>query len=212
MYSPFMRTGFATFVFVALVSLPALEVQAQPLSNYGVKAGLTSATVSTDMFADGIERREGFAAMAFAEWFETPYFSVLSELGYVQRGHSETVEVRNSEGVSLGTEEISTRFDYLTVAALAKLRYSEASLEPYVIAGPRGDVLIRRSQSNLLVEEYDVFALGGTVGAGVGVGKQILPVQLMLEVRYNADITDSLSCCPRQMRNQAFDILLGIGF
>lgn len=207
-----MRTDLATFVFVALVSFPALEVQAQPLGNYGLKAGFTSSTVSTDMFADGVERREGFAALAFAEWFEIPYFSVLSELGYVQRGHSETVEVRNAEGVSLGTEEISTRFDYLTVAALAKLQYSGASLEPYVIAGPRGDVLIGRSQSNLLVKEYDGVALGGTAGAGVRVGKQLLPLQLMLEVRYNADITDSLSCCPREMRNQAFDILLGIGF
>jgi hypothetical protein len=38
----------------------------------------------------------------------------------------------------------------------------------------------------------------------------VLPVPAVLEVRYNADASNSLSCCPRDMRNRGVDILLGI--
>src|SRR6056297_733347 len=102
-----MRIGLSTFVAVLLLSVLALPVQAQPLSSFGAKAGFTSSSVSTNMFAGEIERREGFSAMAFAEWFDMPYFSLLTELGYEQRGYSTSVEVRNPQGESLGTEERS---------------------------------------------------------------------------------------------------------
>lgn len=205
-----MRIGLSTFVAALLLSVPALPVQAQSPISYGVKAGFTSSSVSTNMFADEIERREGLSAVAFAEWFDMSYFSLLTELGYVQRGYSKTVEVRNPQGERLGTEEKSTRFDYLTVAALAKLQYSGPAFQPYAVAGPRGDVLRGGAPSNLVTDQYDTLAFGGTIGAGVELGKQLLPVPVYLEVRYNADVTNSLSCCPRDMSNQAFDILLGI--
>ena len=205
-----MRIGLSTFVAVLLLSVPASPVQAQSPASYGIKAGFTSSSVSTNMFADEIERREGLSAVAFAEWFDMSYFSLLTELGYTQRGYSRTVEVRNPQGERLGTEERSTRFDYLTVAALAKLQYPGSALKPYAVAGPRSDVLLGGAPSNLVTDQYDTLAFGGTIGAGVELSRQLLPVPVFLEVRYNADATNSLSCCPRDMSNRAFDILLGI--
>lgn len=205
-----MRIGLSTFVAVLLLSVLALPVQAQPLSSFGAKAGFTSSSVSTNMFVNEIERREGLSAMAFAEWFDMSYFSLLTELGYEQRGYSTTVEVRNRQGESLGTEERSTRFDYLAVAALAKLQYSGLLLQPYAVAGPHGAVLLNGAPSNLVTDQYDTLAFGGTIGAGVELSRQLSPVPIFLEVRYSADVTNSLSCCPRDMSNRAFDILLGI--
>ena len=134
----------------------------------------------------------------------------MTEVGYTQRGYSRPAEVRSPEGEPLGTGEGSTRFHYLTTAALARLRYPGAAVEPYVWVGPRADVFLGGAPDNLLVEQYDTFALGATIGVGVGMGTEVLPVPAFLEVRYNADASNSLSYCPRDVRNRAVDILLGI--
>jgi len=212
---PFLSACAATL----LLLIPALPAGAQSPNDadsgwgpdrYGLKAGLTSATVSTNMFSDGIERREGVAGMAFAEWTGAPYFSLLTEVGYTQRGYTKPTETRSREGKPLGIDEQPKRFDYLTVAALARLRYPGAAAEPYVLAGPRGDTFLGGAPDNLLIELYDTFAFGATVGVGVELGAEVLPMPAFLEVRYNADVTNSLSSGPRDMRNRAVDILLGI--
>jgi len=209
-----MRFIFSVVLSTLLLWVTSLPAHSQSPGSYGIKAGFTSSSISTDMFADEIKRREGLLAVAFAEWFNTSYFSLLAELGYVQRGYNNTVEFRDPDGQSLGQKEGNLRFDYLTLSVLPKLQYSGSTLQPYVLAGSRGDVLLRgessRSNFDPLVDQYDMVALGGIVGVGIETGKQISPVPVFVEVRYNADITDSLSCCPRDIRNNAFDILLGV--
>ena len=210
-----MRLIPATLVASFLLSGLALPTQAQIVDSYGVRAGFTSSTVSESRVAGDIDRRAGFSAVAFAEWFNASYFSLLTELGYVQRGYSTTVQIRDSRTVLIRTQEESLRLDYLTLAVLPKLQYKEPALQPYAFFGPRADVMLRGSSTTGVLEQriadrYDTIAFGGTIGVGVEVGKQMLPVPVLLEARYNADVTDSLSCCPSEMRNQVFDILLGI--
>lgn len=198
-----------SFIVLSLL-ITATSAQAQSLRGYGLKAGLTSASVSTNMFAEGIERREGIAAMVFAEGLTRGRFTLVGELGYAQRGYSDPVEQRGPEGEAIGIEDDGTRFDYLSAAALAKLRYPGGTLEPYAVAGPRVDVLLGGNPSAALIESYDRVAAGGTLGLGVEAGQTFVPVPVFLEARYHFDVTNSLSCCPRDMRNRAFDVLLGI--
>jgi hypothetical protein len=211
----FMRLIPAALVVSFLLSGLALPTQAQILDSYGVKAGFTSSTVSESRVAGDIDRRAGGAAVAFAEWIDASYFSLLTEFGYVQRGYSTTVQIRDSRAVLIRTQEASLRLDYLTLAVLPKLQYKESVLQPYAFVGPRADVMMRGASSTGFLEQriadrYDTIAFGGTIGVGIEAGKQLLPVPVFLEARYNADVTDSLSCCPSEMRNQVFDILLGV--
>ena len=209
-----MRIGLSTFVALFLLSVSVSPVQAQFPVSYGIKAGFTSSSVSMNRLADEIERREGLMAVAFAEWFGASYFSLLTELGYVQRGYSNTVELRDSQGQSLGPKKGTFRFDYLTFSVLPKVKYSGSAFQPYILVGPRGDMLLRRASSrsifDMLVSKYDMIAFGGVVGGGIEVDKKVFTVPIFVEVRYNTDVTDSLSCCPREIRNNAFDILIGV--
>ncbi len=106
---------------------------------YGLKAGLASATVSMTRLENRVRRREGVAAMAFAEWTAASYVSLLTEVGCAQRGYTALVPVA---GGRPPLERRPVRFDHLTVAALARVRYPGAAVEPYAVAGPRGDVFL----------------------------------------------------------------------
>lgn len=216
---PICRPVLSICAAALLLLVPTLPAGAQTPDDsgwgpdsYGLKAGLTSATVSFTPSADRIRRRRGLAAMAFAEWLEASYVSLLTEAGYTQRGYTAIVPI--VEGASLVTERRPVRFDHLTVAALARVRYPGAAVEPYAVAGPRGDVFLSGESAlgrDLTLEGYEPVAFGATIGVGVESGTGVLPVPAFLEVRYNADLTDSLACCPdEEMRHRAVDILLGI--
>jgi len=214
-----MRPFLSACAAALLLLIPALPAGAQSPDDsgwgpdhYGLKAGLTSSTVSITRAENRIRRREGFVVMAFAEWLEASYVSLLTEVGYAQRGYTAILPV--TEGASVVAERRPVRFDHLTVAALAQVRYPGTVVEPYVVAGPRGDVFLGGKSAlgqDLTLDGYEPVAFGATVGAGVEVGTEVLPVPMFLEVRYNADLTDSLACCPdEEMRHRAVDILLGI--
>ena len=160
-------------------------------------------------------------AMVYAEWLNVPIISVVTELGYAQRGFSETREERDATGEPIQDVVADTRLDYVTGAVLAKVRYASAGIVPYAVVGPRIDALVNReaghfewsggSEESELASLYESTALGATVGAGVEV-RRGLPFSLSAEGRYEHDVTDSAPDVPRTLRNNAFSLVLGIGF
>lgn len=169
----------------------------------------------------------------YAEWLDVPFFSVFSvvtEAGYVQRGFTETMELRDPDGAPAGTAERTSRLDYVTTAALGTMSVPVLGGRPYLIAGPRLDVLVNRAPGAFefgasevegifedvileseLAESFESPAFGVTVGAGVALPR-VLPARLSLEARYDRDITDSTSAVPAETRNNAFTVTLGVGF
>lgn len=206
---------FLIVTAIFLVSMGILSAQSQTLDSYGLKAGFTSAHASLkyESFEDQIERRGGFAAMAYAEWLLLPPLSIISESGFTQRGYSITFEVRNAEGEVLSTKDLGPRLNYLTAAFLVKLRASGALLEPYALGGPRTDILVGGSSDpneGVTFDQHDTFTAGGTIGIGVEAGGERMSIPAFLEVRYNFDVMDSLSCCESETFNQALDVLIGV--
>lgn len=208
----------AILLGVLLMGL-STDAQAQLVRDAGVKVGLTSAS-ATDTISD-LDRRTGLRAMAFVEWLDAPLFSVVTELGYTQRGFSETAEQRDESGEVVQNVVANTRLDYVTGAVLAKVRYPSAGLMPYAMAGPRIDALMNReagqfewvggSAESELASLYESTALGATVAAGVEV-RRGLPFSVSVEGRYEHDLTDSTPHVPRTVRNNAFSLVLGVGF
>lgn len=202
---------FFSFILTLAVSLATASLtHAQLIRGYGIKAGVSSSNVrSPDSF--DTKRRTGFGLFAFMEWLGTSPLSIVTEAGYAQRGFATEQEGRDAQNNPTGTFRFEDRFDYLSLAAHAKVRWPSAPLAPYVLGGPRLDILLGGDPDGegSLASSYSSTAVGGTFGAGVEISRN-LPVALFAEIRYSFDVTNSLPDVPRDAYNNAFDVILGL--
>ena len=212
------RLAVAFLTVVVALTLPQSS-HAQLLDSYGVKVGAVSASATDNL--DDFDRRTGLTASVFAEKRLLPYLSLTGEIGYVQRGFIETQTERTAPNEVVGTVEANTQLDYLTIPVMAKLEYGLAPATLYALAGPRLDILLSRDAGTFefssstfesqVADAYGSPAVGGIVGVGIAT-TNLLPARLLLEGRYELDLTDSFVEGPRETRNTAFTVVVGIAF
>lgn len=215
-YTSSIRRRFGILLIVVAFAGPT---QAQLIRGYGIKVGPTFSNVrSPDLDLGGEEpisfdtkRRRGFVAFAFIEWLDAPSFSVVTEGGYAQRGYATKHDVRDGQNEPVGMVRFEDRFDYLSFAALAKLRLPGGSLTPYALGGPRLDLFLggNPNEEGTLAAAYSATALGGTFGIGAETA-ELLPILAFVEIRYSFDVTNSAPDVPRDAYNNAFDLLVGV--
>lgn len=225
------------FLLVAafVIWLPFVA-HAQFLKNVGVKFGVNSSSARLDDTSNSFEietgRRTGVQAALFAEWFNAPSFSLVTQVEYVQRGFSEEQFITTENSPEpVAKAKANSRLDYVSLPLLVKLRLPEVNSGPYLVVGPRVDFLVNRvagefdfppyvNQFGLLVKEsatsgwgdfYNDHNLGGTAGVGFASGK-FAGATLQLEVRYNFDFTDQAEFELLDAKNHAFDLWLGVAF
>jgi hypothetical protein len=196
------------------------EASAQFLRSFGFKAAITSANqdfeyslFSTDL---KMKRRVGFNFGVYAEWLDIPYLSLVSQVEYAQRGMGMDFLITGSQGPqALGTKTIFSRVDYISIPILLKFRLQGSVITPYVLAGPRLDVLAGyESPDGVFNSVYDTFkhtTLGGSVAGGLQI-QSVLPVTIVVEARYNLDFVDSYETTLLKVRNNSFDFWLGLAF
>ena len=195
------------------------QANGQLIKSFGAKVALTSADQRFDnaAFPDLVtKRRLGFNIGGFVEWLNIPYFSVITQMEYAQRGAGVEFVVTSSQGPDpIGHITLYSRLDYLSVPVLAKITFPAGVVSPYVIAGPRLDILLGydsdQGTSNHLYDGFKKSVIGGSAGIGVET-KSMLPVTLILEARYNFDFADSFDNQFLRVNNNAFDFWLGVGF
>jgi len=192
---------------------------AQLLKNCGLKIGVTSADQKYDLkLAPGLEtkRRVGFNVGAFAEWFDVPLFSLVTQVEYTQRGMGQDFIVTGPSGPNpIGVKTLYSRLDYVSVPILGKLRFPSGPVSPYIVAGPRADFLVGyKSDEGAFNSVYDKFkktSFGGSAGIGIQI-ESLLPIAVLAEARYNFDFADSYETDLLKVRNSAFDFWLGVAF
>lgn len=191
---------------IALALCLPCNSQAQiPLRGYGLEVGLVSSGVYTtpEEVYPGQDRRYGFEASVYAEWFGESFFSVVTEAGYVQRGYYESLLDIPSLPGEVVQSEAGSRLDYVSLSVLAKFRhFGEENATGYAFIGPRIEVLANRKAGTLrtsegtfqspIADNYDRWTFGGTVGLGLEV-ENILPKTITLEACYDLDLSNSLS-------------------
>jgi hypothetical protein len=193
------------------------ESNAQLLKSCGLKVAVTSADQRYDLkIVPGLEtkRRVGFNVGIFAEWLDIPFFSLIAQVEYAQRGMGQDFVVTGPSGPDpLGVKTLYSRLDYVSIPVLAKLRFQGALISPYLMAGPRADFFIGYKSDedafNLVYDKFKKTSLGGSVGVGIQTGF-ILPITILAEARYNFDFADSYETDLLKVRNNAFDFWLGL--
>jgi hypothetical protein len=101
--------------------------------------------------------------------------------------------------------------DYLSVPVLAKVRLSFPAITPYLIAGPRADLLLSKKGDGFdaVIDKFKSTDVGGTFGLGVEL-HTLLPVGLLAEIRYNPSFRDAFKNEFLSVRNHSFDFLVGL--
>lgn len=203
---------FSCLALLLLLAFAKNTAQAQLIRGWGGKVGLTLSNVKLDPSFDTVYRH-GIAGFGYVEWLQVPGFSVVTEVGYVPRGFATEHEKRDAANMPDGTFRQYFRFDYVSTAILAKLRFERSGIAPYVAAGPRVDFYLGGDPSGTgsLAGAYSSMAYGLTTGIGVE-SSRLLSVTLFGELRFNYDVTNSTPDVPRDSYNRAFDLMVGTRF
>lgn len=207
------------FTVCACWLLLAIDVNAQLLKGYGIKCALTSSTHSIDYTSrvtlPSSERRVGFNIALYAEWLEIPFFSLITQVEYDQRGYRETYYQSAPPPAVYVTKLANQRIDYLSVPLLAKLTFPLCGMQPYIFAGPRLDIKLDYQKTYLgdqptpPYSEFKANVFGSSVGVGLTFPKlAVLP--FLLEFRYNSDFSNSYQTNFSTFKNNAYDVWLGV--
>jgi hypothetical protein len=203
------------FVLAAFLSV-ASTTHAQLVRSYGIRLGTVAANQSWK-YADTPElttsERWGITGGVYIELLDLPLVSVIGEIQYTQKGMRFSVPV-TTEAQPYGTGQFITespKVDYLSVPVLAKVRLSFPAITPYLIAGPRADLLLSKKGDGFdaVVDKFKSTDVGGTFGLGVEL-HTLLPVGLLAEIRYNPSFRDAFKNEFLSVRNHSFDFLVGL--
>jgi len=188
------------------------------INDYGLKLGAQStisglSTSSTDGRSFGIS---AFADLQIKE----PFFTTF-DLGIVQRGFkNEFQEISVVQPFKENDNAIS-RTNYLTFTSLMNIGISGMSETPFIGIGPRFDMLLNRSYGKFgftnssltdkTLNDLDRFVFGASIVAGIK-NISLNDIQFRLEGKYEVDITSSYRYEPREFRNNAVMIVIGISY
>jgi len=217
-------------LLLALLFFAATPADAQLIKHWGIFGGVTSSEheINEDnLYYGDLRQNTGFQIGGFAEWLELSGVSILTQLSYVRKGAGLEF-LQTSYDHPLG--ELVTRhlsLDYLSFAAMWKIGLFDHVIRPYVVAGPRVDILVGRDKDlevplNFIHEEFADVIWGLTIGGGIQ-SRRIASFLIFVEVRYNIDLKNSydrtwcdpIDCSsfrPMVFKNKSFDVSVGVGF
>lgn len=209
---------------VVLMIISTLSMNAQVLRTYGLKVGTDVAGQQWDYSpaatlsgALGVPSSSiwGFDVGAFAEFLNVPYFSLLTEVHYTQKGRTvtilETVPANNPQGyVEVGLRDITQRLHYVSIPVMAKLRIESEVLTPFIALGPSFEYLIAYPPSPV-TDQFNKAELAIAVAAGLEISLGFTP-KILAEVRYIPSLTNTYKTEFVTVNNHVVEILVGISF
>lgn len=204
------------FVLVVLLSQP---VEAQLLQSVGLKAGVVFANQHWTIPSVNVttESRVGFDAGISFEWLDQSYFSVLTEVHYVQKGSQATTDIlvadpANPDGPGEHLK-FNSRVDYISFLILAKLKMERRAVTPYLLLGPSLDIFISDHSESLgaALRDSKKLEFSGVLGAGVEI-ETPGQIEVGVEFRYHPSFQDSYSSQSTNVKNDAMEILLTLRY
>jgi len=209
------------FVIMAIMIFYSIPIRAQLIKSLGVKGGLSYASqdwksMDQPNYFDEIKLRQGYDIAFYAEWFNQPLVSLLTEIHYIQKGTKwkinipiTTVQFPDGTGQFLSVSG-ETWADYLSIPLLAKVQYDLEGYSTYLVVGPRFDYFINNHTGSVL-ENFSKWDFGGTIGIGFETNS-ISSFIFGAEFRYSPNFQNSLSTPYVTAKNNSMEILLVVGY
>lgn len=205
-------------IFMLLISGPLFAQL-----NYGVKAGITSSTQTWEYvykFASNgnTEARQGINLGIFAEYSDDKYVGVIAEVNYRQKGAKINLDYtgRDTSGTILVPKNLDYKLAYLNITLLGKVRYAALPIvTPYLLAGVKTDYQISNKLDDVdlgfLATDATKQVWGVVIGGGLEF-KNLLPVSILAEVRYEFDFNKLYVSDSFQIKTSLLEFKLGIKF
>jgi len=208
--SKYMKSNILVFLLTALIVVDVCHSQSL-IRDYGLKIGATSATqdfVWTGYYS--VDRRIGVNAGGFIEWFDIPFFTLVTQMEYSEKGSTFNIPPHENP---LPDGPFYSRLKYLSVPVLAKFIIPSSAIEPYILMGARIDWLVGYDSVgyffDAMYHDFRKPVMGATFGGGIRIAK-LLPLPLLIEGRYNLDLGYSYDTREIKTNNETFDIWLGV--
>ena len=136
-----MKTKALTLILL----LTILFTKGQTIESIGIKGGISLANqtwqIGTSSSATKYDYKAGLYCVLNAELFKGKYLSLSSDLGFVQKGMQQELEITTVEFPE-GTGEyttVKTTVNYITFSPMLKGFYTINNLTTYALIGPRLD-------------------------------------------------------------------------
>lgn len=211
---------------ISIVSLFASTSFSQFISGFGIKGGITLSNQIYDYkrFDYNPETKYllGFNGSLFAEFLNSRNINLVLESGFEQRGYIYVSKSYDEFGNPLPYMNIYERTNYLTSGLLLKLKVTGNKISPYIILGPKLDILLGYSvkpenESTTLIgfdfplEEFKKINYSLNIGAGMEFNK-LFPFRTFIELNYSPPVNSSYNGPGLLVKEHYFNVKLGINF
>lgn len=169
-----MATTFKSILLLGCLTAFCSASQAQALKSVGVKSGIAFSSQSWDYQSIGLQLQYDYQsslpASLQAEWGLGSKLSVLTEIGYLQKGYQRQMTVFSiQEPDGTGEIRVNARFNNLYFSPQLQFNQKFSAFTAYAFAGPRVDYLLSYdSYANLSLLESDLEGLRYGLNYGLG--------------------------------------------
>lgn len=215
-----------TKVMLTLLSVLFISpiIHGQVLKGYGIKTGLSFSTQNwfyeNPDFEIKNDYKTGLNISMNLEWFSNDHFSLLTDVGYIQKGYKNEIMMTTPDNPENGPlETVYSRFDYLYFSPQLKIRKEFNALIPYAFVGPRIDYqLPYKSDIDLSAIDKDFKEILFGLDYGVGIQYVNRKVGISLEFANFYDFANMMNTQPSQnkaglrIKNNAYAFVFGFHY
>jgi len=211
-------------ILLVIVVLGFTILNAQLNLSYGFRTGFVIANQDFDYsvldynsneISLDLEKHYGLIIGPSIGLFKESNIDLIFEFNYVQKGMIYEIDHYDEDGNNLGTIDFNNRVEYLSLLILGEFSYNSTVKLPYLIIGPRIDILIGyKSEDNLFDDVYDDFEsfdFGGSIGLGYELNLWE-SYNFLFEIRFSPSFTNSYETELLTVKNNSVDFLTGIKF
>jgi len=210
-------TLFLAFTFIVQLSY------SQIVDRYGISIGTSYSTQNWEykhFSADySNDYKIGFMTFIHAEQNFGNILALRTEIGYIQKGFKNQMELTFPDGTSAGVNNDNVVLHDLALNLGLKVKPLKIDYSPYLLVGIRCDYMIaykdivfeeqasgqKFNMYESTIEDFDKFNLGGLVGLGVAI-KELL----YLEIEYNPNLTKNLDNAGLRIIDNCWGVKLGV--
>ena len=195
-----------------MICLISLCVNSFMYSQNNISVGLKSGVTIADQSGHSFSTKPIFSpnCALFCDFMFNRYFSVSSELGYVQKGFKESIEITTVEHPE-GTGDFmqfSNRLNYLSLSVGPKVCVPLTKISPYLYIAPRYDQLLSKDLVYIYTNDPKSYSFSLFYALGIET-KEIFPFAVLAELSYNSDLTDLYGGNVKGIKNRVYEIRLG---
>ena len=202
-------------IFIMLIILTSVSsLNAQFIRYIGIKGGVTSSTQTWQgtMADDMPQSKTGLNIGMFAEFLNLSFLSFVAEANYVEKGYKFDIyatSVSNPDGGQLESHKYG--YNYLNFSLLGKLKLDYPVVSPYLIAGPKIDILLNNSiDGNIIIFPDDKLnSVRFGFKAGVGAETKLFGLIFLAEFIYDFEIGSLYNYDTATFNTHSLDFRIG---